>query len=221
MSSLPVAGSISLVTHILYLHGFASSPESTKARFFGEHLRQLGLRLSVPDLTNGDFERLTITGQLAILERSCGNEPVTLIGSSLGGYVAALYAAKHPEVERLILLAPAFRFHELWRNQFGPEKLAAWRQNNTIQVFHYGLGQETPLRYEFYEDSGRFEPLPHFTQPALIFHGNFDPLVPVAFSLEIAERHKNVRVIRLDSGHELTDVLDVIWGESRPFLLDK
>ena len=227
---------MNLAAHTLYLHGFASSPESTKARFFGEHLNKLGLRFSnklglrfsnklglrfsVPDLTDGDFERLTISGQLSTLERVAENKPVTLIGSSLGGYIAALYAAKHPEVEKLILLAPAFRFHELWRNQLGPENVAAWRQNGTIQVFHYGLGRETPLRYEFFEDSSRFDPSPDFSQPALLFHGNFDPVVPVAYSLGFAEHHKNVRVITLDSGHELTDVLDVIWGESRNFLLD-
>src|SRR5690606_41376201 len=37
--------------------------------------------------------------------------PAFLVGSSLGGLVAAWTAARHPEfVRRLVLLAPAFRF---------------------------------------------------------------------------------------------------------------
>ena len=44
-------------------------------------------------------------------EKLAKGEPLVLMGSSLGGYLAALYAARHPSsVDRLILLAPAFRF---------------------------------------------------------------------------------------------------------------
>src|SRR5690242_10304688 len=101
---------------VLYLHGFASSPGSRKARFFAERLRKVGCKVEIPDLAQGGFKHLTISGQLQLLERLAAGEPVMLIGSSLGGYLAALYASQHPEVDRMILLAPAFRFRELWEN---------------------------------------------------------------------------------------------------------
>src|SRR5690348_17748458 len=63
--------------------------------------------LSLHDALPIYFEHLTISGQLGVLERTLQNEPVRLIGSSMGGYLAALYAARHPEVDRLVLLAPA------------------------------------------------------------------------------------------------------------------
>jgi pimeloyl-ACP methyl ester carboxylesterase len=47
--------------------------------------------------------------------------------------------------------------------------------------------------------------------PTLIFHGTHDDLVPVGNSLQYAEEHSNARLITLDSGHELTDVLEEIW----------
>src|SRR5437763_17186667 len=119
----------------VYLHGFASSPESRKAHFFGEQLRRLGLIVNVPDLAEGDFERLTISAQLRVIERVSGLNPTILIGSSLGGYLAALYAARHPEVDRLVLLAPAFDFHRLWMAQLGPKQLATWRETGAIRVF--------------------------------------------------------------------------------------
>jgi pimeloyl-ACP methyl ester carboxylesterase len=205
---------------VVYLHGFASSPESRKAHFFCQQLRKLGFVVNVPDLAEGDFERLTISAQLRVIERASGHDPIILIGSSLGGYLAALYAARCPEVDRLVLLAPAFDFHRLWMAQLGPERIAAWRESGAIGVFHYAAGCELPLGYQFLEDASHFEPFPDFGQPALIFHGNHDSVVPVIYSSEFVEAHANARLVRLDSGHELTDVLDTIWHRSRRFLVD-
>ncbi len=203
---------------VLYLHGFASSPASTKARFFAEHLAKAGFTLGIPDLSAGNFERLTISGQLQIVERTLGQDPVALIGSSLGGYLAALYASRHPQVERLVLLAPAFQFYNLWANELGAERLALWREAGSMPIFHYGEGRQVPLGYQLMEDASRYEPFPEFCQPALIFHGNRDPVVPVQQSAVYAQAHPNVRLLRLDSGHELTDVLDEIWQDVKVFL---
>jgi pimeloyl-ACP methyl ester carboxylesterase len=206
-------------SRVLYLHGFASSPKSQKARFFAERFPKRGFLVHVPDLAQGNFERLTISAQLELIERTAGDKPIILIGSSLGGYLAALYAARHPEVERLILLAPAFDFHRLWIRQLGPEQVTRWRQSGVIHVFHYGAGRELPLAYQFLEDLSRFEPFPDFRQPALIFHGNQDAVVPVIYSSRFVEAHTNARLVRLESGHELIDVLDAIWRESQNFLV--
>lgn len=206
---------------ILYLHGFASSAASRKAGFFADRLAGERCRLEIPSLDQGDFEHLTIGDQLHLLERLLQNDRAILIGSSLGGYVAALYAARHPEVERLVLLAPAFNFSELWRDELGPERLEAWKQHGTLPVFHYAENREVPLSYDFMLDAGRFEPFPNFSQPALVFHGNQDASVPVQYSTVFAEQHPNVRLVRLDSGHDLTDSLETIWLQTRPFLLTR
>jgi uncharacterized protein len=208
-------------SRVLYLHGFASSPASRKARFFAEKLAALGFAVEIPDLAEGDFKRLTITNQLALVERLGRGERVIVIGSSLGGYLAALYAARHPEVDRLILLAPALRFHRLWTQEFGPERLRLWREKGSIPVFHYGSGSNQLIGYQLMEDACRFEPDPEFTQPCLLFHGDQDPLVPIAQSVEFAAVHPNVHLVGLHSGHELTDVLDKIWEESEKFLTPK
>jgi pimeloyl-ACP methyl ester carboxylesterase len=204
---------------VLYLHGFASSPASRKACFFAEKLAALGFAVEIPDLAEGDFKGLTLTKQLALVERLGRHEPAIVIGSSLGGYLAALYTARHPEVDRVILLAPALGFHRLWSHEFGPERLRLWREKGSIPVFHYGAGSQQLIGYQLMEDASRFEPDPQFSQPCLIFHGAQDPLVPIAQSLEFAAARPNVRLIGLDSGHELTDVLDKIWDESEKFLV--
>jgi len=209
---------------VLYLHGFASGSTSRKAQFFRQRLADFNVRLEIPELCEGTFEHLTITGQLHVVEREivsaqAPGEGLVLIGSSLGGYLAALFASRHPEVDRLLLLAPAFDFHRLWVDSLGPERLALWRNNGTMPIFHYGQGREVPLGYQLMEDASGYEAYPVFGQPALIFHGTRDPVVPVQYAAAFAREHENARLVELDSGHELTDVLDEIWRESQDFLL--
>ncbi|MBV8549981.1 MAG: alpha/beta fold hydrolase [Acidobacteriaceae bacterium] len=205
---------------IVYLHGFASSPASRKANFFLGCLEAAGQHVHVPDLEQGDFEHLTISRQLSVLEEIACGEPVILIGSSMGGYLAALYAARHPEVDRLILLAPAFGLYQLWVEQLGPERIAEWKRNGTRLFFHYAAQRELPLGYQLLEDASRFEPFPDVHQPVLIFHGTEDSTVPVQQSLAFVQAHPNALLLQMKSGHELTDVLPTIWEESRIFLIE-
>lgn len=205
---------------IVYLHGFASGPQSSKARYFGTLLEGAGARVDVPDLADGDFEHLTITGQLAVIDRVVGSDPASLIGSSLGGYLAALYAARHPLVERVVLLAPAFGFAQRWPERLGPAEVASWRRTGAIEVFHYADNRNRKLGYQLLTDGQRFEAYPDFPQPALIFHGSHDDAVPVNYSEEFAAAHPNAALEVLDAGHDLLNVLDYMAPKILRFLAD-
>ncbi len=196
----------------IYLHGFASGPNSKKATFFRDRIP----RLEVPDLAMGDFEHLTITGQLRLVEGLAAGEAVTLVGSSMGGYLAALYAARHAETARLVLMAPAFGFVKRWAESAGGE---AWRRNGFLEVYHYGEKRERRLSYGLVEDAQQYEDFPDFRQPGLIFHGIHDGAVPAQLSREFAATHANVRLHLLDSDHELLNMLEAIWQAAGPFLL--
>lgn len=204
---------------IVYLHGFASSPQSNKARFFAERFQVLGIPFTAPELDEGNFETLTIGGQLRVMERTVAGERVVMMGSSMGGYLAALFAARHVEqVEKLVLLAPAFQFPTRWKARYSPEELERWRAQGTIPFFHYGYKEERGLRYQIVEDALQYEDEPAFRQPALVLHGRRDEVVPVAVSKAFAEGYPNVTLRVLESGHELTDVLDQLWRETAGFL---
>ena len=82
-----------MMQRIVYLHGFASGPGSKKARFFGERFDARGVPFSVPDLAAGRFAHLTLSGQLEVISRAVDSRNVCLMGSSMGGYLAALFAA--------------------------------------------------------------------------------------------------------------------------------
>lgn len=206
------------MTPIVYLHGFASGPASTKARRFRDALEAAGAHVHVPDLAAGDFENLTLSSQLAILERTAGDGPVRLVGSSMGGYLAALHAARRPGVERLVLLAPAFRLHRRWVERLGPAEIDRWRRDDSLEVFHYGDGRMRTLRHGVLTDAAQYEDSPPFRQPALIFHGRHDDIVPARYSEEFAAARPNVTLDVLDSGHDLLDVLDRIVPKAVAFL---
>jgi len=206
------------VSRFVYLHGFASGPGSKKAGFFRQRFAELGIGLEVPDLAEGDFGGLTITGQLRVIERMSAGEPVTLIGSSMGGYLAALYAARQIEVQRLVLMAPAFCFLKRWTATLGPAALKKWRASGSLEVFHYGQGRTVPLGYQLIEDAEQYEEYPDVSQPVLIFHGKNDASVPVEYSEEFAKRHPQVKLHVLNSDHELLNVLDDMWMETSAFL---
>ena len=204
---------------IVYLHGFASSPQSSKAQFFLQRFTERGVSVQIPQLDGGDFEHLTITGQLGVVGRTVGETPAVLMGSSLGGYLAALYAVRHPEaVEKLILLAPAFQFPKRWRERYPVSELEAWRKTGSAKVYHYGYKEERELSYGLIEDAQRYENEPDFRQPVLVLHGVHDPVVPIGLSEEFARAHPAVTLLKFDSGHELTDVLEPMWGAVEKFL---
>ncbi len=194
----------------VYIHGFASSPQSRKARAFETAMAEKGIRLEIPAMDEGDFEHLTISGQLGVLERLIGRETVRLTGSSMGGYLAALYASKYGNVDRLVMMAPAFGFAQRWKDKVV--------EGADLEVFHYGDKVNRRVHYGLIADSIQFPANPDFSQTALVFHGIHDDVVPVDYSRCFAATHLGVRLVELESDHELLDVLPQITRDAVDFL---
>ena len=148
-----------------YLHGFASSAQSTKASYLGERLRPYGIVLHCPDFNQPDFTTLTLTRMLDRLDRelaAAGEEPAVLIGSSLGGTLAILAASAFgPRIGGLVLLAPAVMFAKEGHHLLPPERIAEWKRLGRLPFFHYADNAERMLNYAFYEDSFRYRSIRH------------------------------------------------------------
>jgi hypothetical protein len=207
---------------IIYLHGFASSPHSGKATYLGERLRARGIDVRVPDLNQPDFSTLTVTRMLAqtqvLMEES--TSPVTLFGSSLGGYVAVNAAAAWPgRVKALVLLAPALDFSAQGLSAPGGGSLDDWKRDGQLMTFHFGYGRMMPIDYALYEDAARYDAMrARVEMPVLIFQGRHDAVVGPATVERWAAARPNVQLHLLDDDHQLTASLPAIWQLTEHFL---
>ncbi|WP_445253242.1 YqiA/YcfP family alpha/beta fold hydrolase [Nostoc sp. 106C] len=202
------------MNYFIYLHGFASSPNSAKARDISDRFAQIQTKLKIPDLNAGDFSQLTITRQVTqvVAEFPHDSVPVTLIGSSLGGLTAAHLGQKYPQVQRLVLLAPAFGFLSHWLPKLGEEQVRRWQHEKYLKVYHYGEGRELSLSYDFVTDAGQYqEDLLQRPIPTLILHGTKDEVIPITASRDFARLRPWVDLVELDSDHSLGNVMEEIW----------
>ena len=88
---------------LYYIHGYLSSPDSTKGQLFKE-------KLGVKPIKYRDCEpeELVISDCVQRIANEIKDDlEVVLIGSSLGGLLAAKTALDHSNVKKLILLNPA------------------------------------------------------------------------------------------------------------------
>jgi pimeloyl-ACP methyl ester carboxylesterase len=74
------------------------------------------------------------------------------------------------------------------------------------------------LTCDLIKDAARYEDYPDFQQLALILHGTHDPVAPSALSESFAAPHPNAKLLLLNSGHQLTGVLEPMWNAVRDFL---
>jgi uncharacterized protein len=209
--------------HLLYLHGFASSAKSSKAGYFRTKAAERGVDLLTPDLNEPDFAGLTITRmvtQVSNLLAGLGPGPVSLIGSSLGGFVAVQVALREPErVGRLVLLAPALDFSGNRLRDLGDRGVSEWQRTGTLNVFHYGFGRMMPVRFSLYEDASRYDALhAQITQPIQVFQGRRDTAVSPETVQRWAEARPRTELHLLDDDHQLSASLDFIWREMARFL---
>lgn len=177
-------------------HGFLSTKNSTTNRALTALLNERGIATFRFDFfgqgeSQGPFEEMSVTralGQaLAALDlvAARGYRRIGLIGSSFGGLVAILAAARWPaEGRRLACLAlkcPVPDFPEMLEQEFGKDGLAEWKTTGTIPNVTGGPGR-VKLRYAFYEDCVRhvaYGPAKAVTAPTLIVQGDRDEHVPL------------------------------------------
>jgi pimeloyl-ACP methyl ester carboxylesterase len=212
---------------LIYLHGFASSPRSTKAAFFAARAREVGASFNCPDLNHPEFEALTVTRMLDRVDSILAALPdgdVALIGSSLGAFVAVEAAARqlsttaHP-ITALVLLAPALDLVPSLERHFGIEGVARWQESGGLDVFHYGDGATRRLGWDFLEDARTYQPLNRTTDVrTLVYQGRRDDAVDWRMVEQWAGRQPHATLHVLDDDHQLTASLDTMWAGTRAFL---
>jgi uncharacterized protein len=202
---------------LAYLHGFASGPRSRKAARLRDALAPRGAALHIPDLNQPSFEALSFDAMLAAvdaMDEAHGDEGGWgLVGSSLGGWVAARWAELRPaRVRRLLLLCPAFDVPARWPRLMPEGAMAGWREAGS-HPFADGAGVTREVHYGFYEEATRHPACPEVPGPTVILHGRQDDRVPFESSARYAAARPHVTLVAVDDGHDLLASTERVHAE--------
>ena len=105
----------------VFIHGLDGSSQGVKGTFFRERYPQM----IVEDFAGSFEERMAKLGALL-----ADKDNLTLIGSSLGGLMAAVFACRNGEkIAKLILLAPAL-------NHMPPEICRDMKLDFPVVIYH-------------------------------------------------------------------------------------
>jgi uncharacterized protein len=209
---------------LLYLHGFASGPRSTKGVAFAEHLARRGVTVDRLDLRVPSLEHLRLSSMIDAVQAAIGSprDRAVIVGSSLGGLTAARVAERDARVSGLILLAPAFRMIERWARRLGDPAWQEWRRSGWLAIDDYAERRPARVDIGFADDTAAIDAegggWPDVRVPTLILHGRNDEVVDIELSREIVRDRPWMRLIELDDGHELVASLPTILAESDRFL---
>jgi hypothetical protein len=204
-----------MAPRVLYLHGFASGPLSTKGVAFERHFAARGIAIERLNLRVPSLQHLRLSAMLDVVRAAIGARAI-LIGSSLGGLTAARVAERDPRVSALVLLAPAFQLVERWRELPGWDD---WQRTGWREVTDYTTGGTANVDFGFPTDVASIDVgFPDVRIPTLVMHGRNDDVVPIETSRAFAAGRPNVELIELDDGHELVASLPRLLAEAERFL---
>lgn len=203
----------------LYLHGFASGPNSAKGVATAHHFAARGVPVERLSLRLPSFEHLRVSAMIEHVKRTIGgpSERVVLFGSSLGGYVASRVAAEDARVCSLVLLAPAFRLFERWRRRLGDD-WQKWQRTGWLEVDDHAEKRRSRVDFGFVEDAESLDAKdsgsPDVRVPVLIVHGTRDDTVDIEVSRDFAAGKRHVRLVEVDDGHDLLASMPLILREA-------
>jgi putative redox protein len=200
---------------VILCHGMESNKNSEKLVYVGEALAKRGILVLRFDFayvgeSSGRFEDITYSGEVDDLRAAYAlvqsRDPgkIAILGSSMGGTVALLFAAEEPEIAALVTVAAPVHPEQFPQRTLTAQQIEQWR--NRGFTFYHGQRLNVSLFHDL-EKINVPEAAARITCPVLIVHGDADEVVPVKEAHELHGRlNSSKRLLVLQGGdHRFSD----------------
>jgi pimeloyl-ACP methyl ester carboxylesterase len=161
---------------ILFITGFLSKRWGNKSKALAQWCEEKGWGFCCYDVrgcgdSGGSFIDYTLSDWIQdarlVLDRLADGPPLTIVGNSLGGWIAWLMAQEHPVVEKLVLIAPAFNMMGVRAKSIDPERRHVWHTAGWMPWDDEPAHRDFPIAWKWVEESEAY------------WKTNFDRLRPV------------------------------------------
>lgn len=147
---------------ILFVTGFLSKRWGNKSKALAQWSQERGWGFCCYDVrgfgdSEGRFTDYTLSDWIADARTVVGSlkfgPPLTLVGNSLGSWIAWLVAQECPIVEELLLIAPAFNMMGERANTISQDRLHDWQTTGWMPWDDDPLHRHWPLSWKWVEES--------------------------------------------------------------------
>ena len=213
-------------SHLLYAHGFASGPQSSKGKALHRHLAERGHTLELLDLRVPDPNHLRLSAMIDVVRGAIpGEETAIAMGSSLGGLTVARAAERDPRIRGVLLIAPAFRLVPRWRQRMTEGEWSAWKATGEKKFpdYSYGSASELDVDFGFIDDATKIDgdagddadgAWPEVRVPTVVIQGSNDAVVDPALARTFARRSNLVELIEVADDHQMLASIEVIKAQA-------
>jgi len=199
---------------VILCHGMESNKGSEKLVLLGQELALRGLLALRFDFActaqNGKFEEITYSGEVEDLQaafafmrdRQAGE--IAILGSSMGGTVALLFAAQQAGVTTVVTIAAPVHPERFTSRLLTPAQVQEWRE--TGHTFYHGRRINVSLLHDL-EKLNVPAAARKISCPVLVLHGDRDDVVPVEEAHELygyLSGSKKLSILR-GADHRLSD----------------
>ncbi|MCZ6623879.1 MAG: alpha/beta fold hydrolase [Deltaproteobacteria bacterium] len=178
---------------VILCHGMESNKESGKLVSLSRMLTERGILALRFDFayageSSGKFEEITYSGEVEDLQAAFKFmlryqiRKIAILGSSMGGTVALLFAAKEKRVTTLVTIAAPLHPENITERLLTQEEVKQWRQEG-FATYH---GRR--INASFLDDLQQInipEAAKKISCPVLVIHGDADETVPVEDAYEL------------------------------------
>lgn len=147
---------------ILFITGFLSKRWGNKSKALAQWCQERGWGFCCFDFRGwGDSDGTWGVYRLlqwledaeAVANLLADGPPVTIVGNSLGGWLAWLIAQKQQTVEELILIAPAFNMMGIRAREIAADRRERWQSTGAMPWDDEPLHREASIPWHWVEDS--------------------------------------------------------------------